>query len=78
MITSPSRNDDLLLYEEILAIIEICIGIYKKTQDEAILAQIQALYRWAEEVKDKIDTKDYTEADKFYYRHLSTVAYRYA
>ncbi len=61
MITHPLKVEELAIYSELLAIVEILVNYYKKTQNEAFLPEIEHFYALAEEYKQKIDITSYPQ-----------------
>lgn len=64
MIISKTRYEDTLTYTHVLEIIETLIHAYERTGDTTFIPEIYRLNAWAEELKGKIQSKDYTEDDE--------------
>lgn len=63
MIISVTRHADSLTYTDVLDMLGCAIRAYERTSDEELIPEIQRLNNWAEELKQKIQSKDYTEDD---------------
>jgi len=64
MIISVTRHADSLTYTDVLEILGSTIRSYERTENEELIPEIQRLNAWAEELKQKIQSKDYTEDDE--------------
>lgn len=63
MIISYTRHQDSLTYTDVLDVLNSVLRTYERTGDKTLIPEIQRLDAWAEELKEKIQSKDYTEDD---------------
>ncbi len=73
---SPTKKSDLEFLTVWADIIEITHRFYRKSPDQKILEYLHGFIATYEELKERIDTHDYTAEDKAYWKFekLSTGA----
>lgn len=67
-LVSPVKTRDLVIYADLAECALLAYNYYEKTQDEAILEQIQALAEGMERLDRKIKTHDYSTEDNTHWR----------
>ena len=61
---SKTKNEDLQTYLDLLAILEVAVRMYVKTENSEYVERITELDTLTKTYEEKIKTGEYTEADE--------------